>query len=355
MKYHLSIFMVLSVVLLTGLQPRPALAASVTVTDAMGRRVTVRQPVERLAFSGTCLGEAMLILDLWDRVKARGHMIHPGCYPNIDKVPAIAVDSPGPYNINYEKLLELDVDALVTIKVPFKGFKRMSDKLKSRFPILVLEMFGPKTYEFNFAVMGRIFGMEEKAKEYTDWAGEIIQNISLRTAKLTPDRKTRYFMKWRFGCVEDVTTISDGFTGIADLNRIIGGINVAAKVPRMWGAVDPEWLMQQHIDVIVCQDRVHKGYGIAVDPAVLAGYRKEVMALPVFAASDAASNDRVHMISPQYMFAPGFVVYLAYLAKWFHPDLFKDLDPDAVHREYLTRFIGVPSEMARKALFVYPR
>jgi len=360
MNNNFCIRVILAALLLAGFQFNPARAAeSVTVTDAMGRKVTVRQPVERLAFSATCLGEALLILGLWDRVKARGHMIHPdpNLYPGIDNIPAIAVNKPGPYNINYETLLALDMDALVTINVPFKGFKRIDSKIKSRFPVVTLEMFTPKSYEWNFTILGQIFDTAEKAQAYIDWAREIIQGISRRTAKLEPKQKIRYFMKWSFGNAEDFTTISDRFNGMPDLNRILGAINVAGEIPRIWGGpVDPEWLMQQKIDVIVCQDRIHKGYGIAMDtPAIVIKHRKKVMALPVFAASEAVARGRVYMISPQYMFAPGFVVYLAYLAKWFHPDLFMDLDPDAVHQTYLTRFIGAPPEMARKAVFVYPR
>ena len=32
------------------------------------------------------------------------------------------------------------------------------------------------------------------------------------------------------------------------------------------------------------------------------------------------------------------------LAKWFHPDLFADLDPDAAFRELHERFLPVPYE-----------
>jgi len=39
-----------------------------------------------------------------------------------------------------------------------------------------------------------------------------------------------------------------------------------------------------------------------------------------------------------------------YLAKWFHPDLFKDIDPEAVHRELLQKFFGLEPD----GVYVYP-
>ena len=42
------------------------------------------------------------------------------------------------------------------------------------------------------------------------------------------------------------------------------------------------------------------------------------------------------------------------MAKWFHPDLFKDLDPEAIHQEYLTRFQNLDYDLDKNGVFVYP-
>jgi len=42
------------------------------------------------------------------------------------------------------------------------------------------------------------------------------------------------------------------------------------------------------------------------------------------------------------------------MAKWFHPDLFKDLDPEAIHQEYLTRFQHLDYDLGKQGVFVYP-
>jgi iron complex transport system substrate-binding protein len=42
------------------------------------------------------------------------------------------------------------------------------------------------------------------------------------------------------------------------------------------------------------------------------------------------------------------------MAKWFYPELFKDLDPKAVHQEYMTRFQRLEYDLDEHGVFVYP-
>jgi iron complex transport system substrate-binding protein len=51
---------------------------------------------------------------------------------------------------------------------------------------------------------------------------------------------------------------------------------------------------------------------------------------------------------------PRFEVTLAYMAKWLHPELFSDLDPQAIHQEYLTDFLGIDYDLSEHGVFVYP-
>ena len=44
----------------------------------------------------------------------------------------------------------------------------------------------------------------------------------------------------------------------------------------------------------------------------------------------------------------------AYMAKWLHPELFKAVDPKAIHQEYLTEFLEVDIDLDKKGVFVYP-
>ncbi len=329
----------------------------ITINDAMGREVSIKQPVNRIAFSGTCIAEALKIIGVWNKVVGRGYMILPDkqLYPDIENLPVIAME-PGPYSINCEKLLELDVDLLITVNVPFAGFKGMNDKIKSRTKVIALDMFQPDTVKKNFEILGKIFNEEKRSLAYLNWSENVMNKIVNKTSKLALAQRKKYFFKWSSGSFDEIYSMSDKFPGMTRLNEILGGINIAANLNRAWGGtVDPEWLMQQDIDIIICQDKILNGYGIGVDNnEVIRSYRKKAMGLPVFASSKAVKNNKVYMISPQFLYSPGFVIYFAYLAKWFHPDLFHDFNPEFIHQEYLTRFMELDYNMKKHGVFVYP-
>ena len=51
---------------------------------------------------------------------------------------------------------------------------------------------------------------------------------------------------------------------------------------------------------------------------------------------------------------PRFVVAMAYWAKWLHPELFEDLDPKAIHQQYLTDFMRIDYDLDEHGVFAYP-
>jgi len=42
------------------------------------------------------------------------------------------------------------------------------------------------------------------------------------------------------------------------------------------------------------------------------------------------------------------------MAKVFLPEAFADLDPEAIHQEYITRFLGEDFDLDRDGVFLYP-
>jgi iron complex transport system substrate-binding protein len=60
------------------------------------------------------------------------------------------------------------------------------------------------------------------------------------------------------------------------------------------------------------------------------------------------------MLSDSNAGKPTFFIGVAYLAKFFYPDLFTDLDPQAIHQEYLTRFQRLDYDLDKHGVFVYP-
>ncbi|RCV65843.1 iron complex transport system substrate-binding protein [Methanophagales archaeon] len=46
---------------------------------------------------------------------------------------------------------------------------------------------------------------------------------------------------------------------------------------------------------------------------------------------------------------------MAYWAKWFHPELFSELDPQDIHQQYLTDFLGIDYDLDEHGVFAYQK
>ncbi|MCD5412847.1 MAG: hypothetical protein LR006_01855, partial [Dehalococcoidia bacterium] len=65
---------------------------------------------------------------------------------------------------------------------------------------------------------------------------------------------------------------------------------------------------------------------------------------------EAVKEGRVYLVSMDLSFGPLAILLHLYVGKILHPELFADLDPEAILREYFEEFHGVEL----KGIFIYP-
>ena len=68
----------------------------------------------------------------------------------------------------------------------------------------------------------------------------------------------------------------------------------------------------------------------------------------------AVENGEVYILSWYAFTGPRHFLSIGYMAKWFYPELFAELNLRAVHHEYLTKFQGLDIDLDEKGVFVYP-
>ena len=101
-------------------------------------------------------------------------------------------------------------------------------------------------------------------------------------------------------------------------------------------------------------DYVFRVFGLSIiDSSMAQKRRQKVMDLPAFYGSKAVNNNQLRIIPSNFYATPLFIVEYAYTAKWFHPELFPDLDPKAIHREYLMRLMRLGFDLPKHGVFVY--
>lgn len=327
----------------------------ITITDSKGRDVTIIGPVKRIAFSHYAIGEGIKIVDAWDMVVGKdGYTSDKIIFPNLDELPLIAKN---PYDINYEILFDLDVDLLITADIPMGGFDEMVLKLAPDIPVVALDLLNPETIEENIMNLGAILGKDKEAREYITWYKSVIHKIKMRTNNLKEEDKTHYLQKT--GWEGSIMTFTDESPGIIPRNNITGSINVAAAVPSQGGwvsSLDLEWIASQEIDVIINFDIVLNGYGTEVDDdSIFKTYREKIMKNPIYSNTEAIKNNRFYLITNVCWGTPRNIIGYCYMAKWFHPELFLDFDPQKIHQEYLTQFMRIDYDLNKHGVFVYPK
>ena len=65
---------------------------------------------------------------------------------------------------------------------------------------------------------------------------------------------------------------------------------------------------------------------------------------PELSNTNAVKNGRVYLIDRDIVTGPRWVIGHMWFAKWLHPELFKDINPDEIHEEYLMKFHGISVE-----------
>lgn len=332
----------------------------IIVTDILGRRVTIDKPVERIAFSHPGTAEALNILNVWDRVVARaGYTNDENLFPGVKDIPALGPLMGNPYEPNYELLYDLDVDLLIVEAIPMPGIEEMLASLEGIIPVVVVKLYEPAGLIDGLDAIGQLLGKRDEANAYIKWYTAVLDTLSDKTANLTDMEKPHIFFKHGYGAPGDLMTFTDELSYVPFRNRVTGSVNIAADLPSQGGwvsAVDPEWLIAQPLDVLVIADPLPGSFGTTVskESKVVQQHSKAVESLPVFAGSKAVKEHRVYSMGDGLFGSPRFIVGFAYMAKWFHPDLFTDFDPQKIHQEYLTEFMRIDYDLDDKGVFVYP-
>jgi iron complex transport system substrate-binding protein len=247
------------------------------------------------------------------------------------------------FNPDYEKIIELKPDIVLTLG---RYNPESEDKL-GPVGITVVRM------EFNMAdlmtgelkKLGYILDTEKEAEEFTNWYEGWMNKILDRTDELSDDKKPLVYGGYR-------DKVGGKGTFWEPAWRIAGGINIAGDLEG-YSKVDPEWVLEQNPDVIVKAVPGIGGYG-EDDLTKMKKQRDTIMSQPGWENVEAIKNKRVYLQTFLLHLGTHTVISVAYMAKWFHPDLFEDLDPKAVHQEYLDRFMGIDYNVYEHGVFVYP-
>jgi iron complex transport system substrate-binding protein len=240
------------------------------------------------------------------------------------------------------------------------NINELIDTFEPEIPVVFVDPLDPDAFVETVQIIGAISGNDDQAQEYINFYNSVYNPIVAKSSQLAPEERINVFYT-----ISDTTQIM-GFgkdvNGANELFYAAGGRNIAGDLPFAYSEIDSEWLIEQDIDSIMIMNwdpRYMDVFGYTVDdPEVSREKGAEItnkfMDMDVFSHTDAVTNEKVYVVHNELFVTPRDIVLMAYMAKWFHPELYPDLDPEAIHQEYIDRFFDGTYNISETGFFAYP-
>ncbi|MDK2916068.1 MAG: iron complex transport system substrate-binding protein [Euryarchaeota archaeon] len=324
------------------------------VVDSSGQTVTLYRPLRRVVtFTGESLETLRSLGFDMDRVVAVDKYSHekktffPECQ---NKANVGSIWSP-----DMEKVISVRPDAVfLYATISTAACDDIQKRLEASSPVIRVfrfDCFKPATYADEIRTIASIVDAPERGEEFASFYESTMDRIRDGTGTIPDNEKTRVYFEYWF----DYTTVAAS-AGYNEKTELAGGLNPFAVGTAEYPVVDPEAILVADPEVIVKL----AGQGLAAggyaghDPEALAAIRSALIERPGWTTISAVKDGRIHVIHSDILGGAQHFIGTAYLAKWFYPDRFADLDPHAVHQRYLTEFQGIDFDLASKGTFVYP-
>jgi iron complex transport system substrate-binding protein len=345
-----------------------ASADEITVTDVAGRNVTLEAPAERVILGE---GRQIYLVGILEPEDPFAHVVgwredfsqaDPDNYarylerfPEIEAIPTFGGFKDGTFDVEQAASLTPDVvmmnieaktatedagydDKLAELDIPIVYVDFREDPIKNTIP--------------SMRIIGKLLGDEAAAEEFITFAEEQLARVTDVIEQADPERPSVFID--RAGGYSDECCMSFGPANFGEYVALAGGTNIAADIiPNTFGTLNPEQIIAADPDHMVVTGGswdayVPGGDWVGVGPgADMEKAQAKLEALTERTAMtgiQAVESDNVHAIWHQFYNSPYYFVAIQRLAKWLHPDLFADLDPEATMAELHDRFLPIDYE-----------
>ncbi len=327
------------------------------VFDDTARAVRVPEPVKSFVYHGhnsyvyetvRAIGAADKIIGITDRfVTPGGNRYSKSYFPellsnNVANVGDLQA-------VNYEVINNLNPDVVLTDAAEYYDYAKTPDTA-----VVALDVNITNSKEACMRY-GYIFGKVSEAKEYLNWYTNIENRIAEKTKDIAEaDRPLVYVSSYNVDTTKFQVPAKDNYRAIMAKNaggRYLGDELSGTGIQD----VDAEWVIARNPDVIIFSaGNSILGYDITSDKNVTDAI-DEFLKRPEFSDVNAVKNKKIYMVSHPYILCGGAsgLIGTIYYAKWLYPDLFSDIDAQAIHQEYVTKFQHLDLDVT-KSISAYP-
>ncbi|MEQ8505770.1 MAG: ABC transporter substrate-binding protein [Rhodospirillales bacterium] len=356
-----------------GSMTAPAQAGkTITVTDIAGRTVEVSVPVKTMILGEGRFLPNIAVLNKEDPVSGLAGMMgdfkrfdpagfaqYAKVFPKLKDVPQIGHGSAESFSL--EKSISVKPDVAIfglgSGHGPGARHKAILDRLADAgVPVVVVDFRLEPLVNTprSITLLGKIMGREAEAEAFNNFYAAELKKVQDGLAGVT--KKPRVFIEIHVGGREDCcATMSDGMMG-----RFIdwaGGDNIAkGKIPGAYGLLNPEYLLVAQPDIYMgtaigaAGVKYPKPGRIILGPSADEDLARKTLIQATgrrtISGLKAVQSGHAYAIWHNFYNTPMNVVAVQTMAKWLHPDRFKDLNPRKTLETLFARYQPVPLEGA---------
>lgn len=305
--------------------PKPQ---NITYTDVTGYNTTVKVPVNRVV---TIMATDLVVaIGGQSKIVGRSYIDDEG----LASLPASVKDIPVAGSV--EMVLEMNPDLVIVGEL--YGDANV-DLLRNA----GLNVFVDRTVQPRRSILienlGILLDVEETAAEFNNFELYYQNLVTSRVANLTDSQKPLVYFEFY------MPGYSAGpGNSFHDIIVQAGGINItneSVPVP----IISTEYVLEKDPDIIVRMLTYLDGLDLSAFQALY----DEMITRNGMSEVTAVKENAVHIVKNTIIVSRD-TIGLIYYAKWFHPDLFSDIDPAAIHAEYMQKFFGI----TLSGVFTYP-
>ncbi|MGB6006655.1 ABC transporter substrate-binding protein [Castellaniella sp.] len=346
----------------------PTAAAPITVTDVLGRTVTLPGPARHIVLAQARHFQVLSLLtpdpaailagwsDEFRTSFAPDYRAALKRFPSLADVPVVGRHTAESFSV--ERTLGLRPD-LVVMTASFAGLMQGQPAEESPIirrldaagvPVIVIDFFMRPLENTvpSLRALGAAIGHEAQTEAFIRFYERHMRTISQRLADLPEDRRPPVFVHAHAGVTDCCN--SPGVGTFNEMVQYAGGHNIGADVLKTaTGKLNFEYINARAPQVYVAtgtgsNPKTGLAIGAGVSEADAHASLQRLIQANHLDALPAARSGNSHGIWHAFNDSPLHVVFIEALAHWIHPDRFADIDPAGTLREINRQFLAVPLE-----------
>jgi iron complex transport system substrate-binding protein len=316
-------------------------AARVTVTDSMGRSVTVPVNPERIVVFNSYAADAICALGAADNIVGAPStaVTDLANIPLLSQKIANAQNAGSESSPNLAQILSVKPDIMFG---PVTQSQSLTSVLQQKgVPVVLLDCSRIDTIGSDLKTMGIILGRQQRAANLISFLDKYRQLVADRIEEIPASQKPRVY--WE---AADDYTVAGPDTPDGRLLSLLEAKNVTGDLKAPATTLAPNRVIAANPDIIIkAQESASSasstsGYssGYMVTSDAMQQQRDLIASRAGWDHINAVANDKIFVLSRTVVDGPQSVIGLLYAAKWLYPDRFQDIDPAGVQAGMLKQY-----------------